>query len=126
MRRILMDLLKPITMSHVTILFWGILIGLFIGLAIPNMVLAQEQKPLTPEQRVEALTGAILNLKMNLAAEKSGWAEEMKIATRLKAQNIVLRKQLAEAIAKVAQLETKPEIHPYDVAPGEVIDVPKE
>ncbi|KKL60046.1 hypothetical protein LCGC14_2209210, partial [marine sediment metagenome] len=76
-------------------------------LAFP--VMAQEQKPFTPEQkRVEQLIYNVLDFKNKLGAE-------MQISVQLKAQTMQLQKKIAvlneklkAANAKIAQLEPGP------------------
>ncbi len=122
-------------------LWMMITVGVFLAIVtVAKVGWGQEQKPLTPEQRIESLTRSLLNMKFNFAEEKALFAKEknmnageMKITVQLQEQVMHLQKriagleeQLKEANAKIAQLKMKPEIHGYDVAPGEVIDVPKE
>lgn len=91
-----------------------ILLAVFIG---STLGYAQEhQKPITSEQRIEKLTIAILNLKLSFAAEKAGWAEEIKISTNLKARNMRLSKEIKEleellekAEAYIVRFEMEPE-----------------
>ncbi|HEA68488.1 MAG TPA: hypothetical protein ENI07_16940 [Desulfobacterales bacterium] len=106
MRRILRDNMRMM-----------VAIGVFLAIVtVAKVGWGQEPpKPLTPEQKIESLTNSILNLKLDLAAEKHGYGQELKIVVDFKAHNMLLQKivkelqaKLKAANAEIAQLTVKP------------------
>ncbi len=89
-------------------------------LAFP--VVAQEQKPLTPEQIAEVALEGMLNWKIKYGKETIFAAEMQALALSLEKTVKALNEKLKQANTKIAQLEMDPV--PYDQL-LESVDVPE-
>lgn len=86
----------------------AILGAIMFGFIIGQTVYAQENKPLTPGQRIESLTNELLNMKLLFAEEKVLFSKEkqlaageMKITVQLQAKVMVFQKQIIKLQEKL-------------------------